>query len=135
MKILIENSNLTKDNLKVLYQHCLEEALVGKWVVGKMVADTLYIGRLRIDLITDISKGERIFIVEIYVNSIDLLLEYEQGSDCVLLGNINFHIEELVSKKRFKKELKRCVEELIKIASKNPIADVITLINEKVEEW
>lgn len=100
-----------------------------------MVVDTLYIGRLRIDLITDISKGKRIFLVEIYVNSIDLLLEYEQGSDCVLLGNINFHIEELVSKKRFKKELKRCVEGLIKIASKNPIADVITLINEKVEEW
>lgn len=36
MKQLIENSNLTKDNLKVLYKHCLEEALVGKWVVGKM---------------------------------------------------------------------------------------------------
>lgn len=30
MKQLIENSNLTKDNLKVLYKHCLEEALVGK---------------------------------------------------------------------------------------------------------
>ena len=26
MKTLIENSNLTKDNLKVLYKHCLEEA-------------------------------------------------------------------------------------------------------------
>lgn len=135
MKQLIENSNLTKDNLKVLYQHCLEEALVGNWVVGKMVADTLYIGRLRIGLITSISKGERIFLVKIYANSIDTLIKNKQDGECILLGNINFHIEELVSKKRFKKELKRCVEGLIKIASKDPIADVITLIYAEMEEW
>lgn len=135
MKILIENSNLTKDNLKVLYKHCLEEALVGNWVMGKMIADTLYIGRLRISLITGISKGERIFLVKIYANSIDTLIEYKQDGECILLGNINFHIEELISKKRFKKELKRCVEGLIKIADKSSIADVITLINAEIEEW
>ena len=135
MKTLFENSNLTKDNLKVLYQHCLEEALVGKWVSGKMLADTLCIGKLHIELLTDTFKGERIFLVEVYANSVDTLFKHAIGDKCVLLGNSNFHIEELISKKRFKKELKRCIEELIKMASKSSIADTETLLNAEIEEW
>lgn len=134
MKKLYENSTLNKDSLKVLYQHCLEEAITGKWVLGKVV-DTFYIGRIQFEVQTDTFKSERVFLIEMYANGIDTVYTSAIDGDHILLGGTFFHLEELISKKRFKKELKRCVEVLIKAASESLIADTETLLNDEIEEW
>lgn len=145
MKQLIENSTLTKKHLKKLYKRVLKfalaedfcaEELVGKVYVGKLCFDIM-IECTYSDIYTARGRGltARLY-AQLYAGGIDTGYGYTSTLypyDYVDEADID--MSEVYTKKKFKKRLTGCIEELI---GRNRVylnTDLKELAKEEVEEW
>lgn len=113
MKILIENSTLTKKYLKKLYKRVLKFALAEDFYTGGLVVGKVYIGKLCFDIMIESTYSD----IYDYVDEADI------------------DMSEVYTKKKFKKRLIGCIEELIGCGRVYPNADLKKLAEEELREW
>lgn len=141
MKQLIENSTLTKKHLKKLYKRVLKialaedfcaEELVGKVYIGKLCFDIM-IESTYSDIYTARGRGltARLY-VQLYAGGIDTGYGYTPYD---YVDEVDIDMSKVYTKKKFKKRLIRCIEELIGCDRVYLNADLKELAKEEVEEW
>lgn len=137
MKILIENSTLTKKYLKKLYKRVLKFALAEDFYTGGLVVGKVYIGKLCFDIMIESTYSDiytargrgltaRLY-VQLYAGGIDTGYDYVDEAD--------IDISEVYTKKKFKKRLIGCIEGLIGCGRVYPNADLKKLAEEELREW
>lgn len=146
MKILIENSTLTKKYLKKLYKRVLKFALAEDFYTGGLVVGKVYIGKLCFDIMIESTYSDiytargrgltaRLY-VQLYAGGIDTGYGYTSTLypyDYVDEADID--MSEVYTKKKFKKRLIGCIEGLIGCGKVYPNVDLKELAEEEVEEW
>lgn len=146
MKILIENSTLTKKYLKKLYKRVLKFALAEDFYTGGLVVGKVYIGKLCFDIMIESTYSDiytargrgltaRLY-VQLYAGGIDT----GYGNTSILypydyVDEADIDISEVYTKKKFKKRLIGCIEELIGCGRVYSNADLKELAEEELREW
>lgn len=146
MKILIENSTLTKKYLKKLYKRVLKFALAEDFYTGGLVVGKVYIGKLCFDIMIESTYSDiytargrgltaRLY-VQLYAGGIDTGYGYTSKIypyDYVDEADID--ISEVYTKKKFKKRLIGCIEGLIGCGKVYLNTDLKELAEEELREW
>lgn len=145
MKTLIENSTLTKKHLKKLYKRVLKfalaedfcaEELVGKVYIGKLCFNIM-IESTYSDIYTARGRGltARLY-VQLYAGGIGTGYGYTSTLyPYDYVDEVDIDMSKVYTKKKFKKRLIRCIEELIGCDRVYLNADLKELAKEEVEEW
>lgn len=144
MKQLIENSTLTKKHLKKLYKRVLKfalaedfcaEELVGKVYIGKLCFDIM-IESTYSDIYTARGRGltARLY-VQLYAGGIDISISTSTLYPYDYVDEVDIDMSKVYTKKKFKKRLIGCIEELIGCDRVYPNVDLKKLAEEEVEEW
>lgn len=146
MKILIENSTLTKKYLKKLYKRVLKFALAEDFYTGGLVVGKVYIGKLCFDIMIESTYSDiytargrgltaRLY-VQLYAGGIDtgygytsILYPYDY------VDEVDIDMSKVYTKKKFKKRLIGCIEELIGCDKVYPNTDLKELAEEELREW
>ena len=126
-------TTLTKSDFKELYQNALRKAIAKQYFSDELVS-RFYIGKVCFEIYTSYKGRERVFEVRMLVNERDTLVD-TSDMYTIFVGAWNLSIEELQTKKRFKREIKRGIGLLINVNLDSSIADIPTLLNAEVEEW
>lgn len=146
MKILIENSTLTKRYLKKLYKRVLKFALAEDFYTGGLVVGKVYIGKLCFDIMIESTYSDiytargrgltaRLY-VQLYAGGIDTGYGYTSiiyPYDYVDEADID--MSEVYTKKKFKKRLIGCIEGLIGCGKVYSNTDLKELAEEELREW
>lgn len=146
MKILIENSTLTKKYLKKLYKRVLKFALAEDFYTGGLVVGKVYVGKLCFDIMIESTYSDiytargrgltaRLY-VQLYAGGIDTGYGYTSTLypyDYVDEADID--ISEVYTKKKFKKRLIGCIEGLIGCGKVYLNTDLKELAEEELREW
>lgn len=146
MKQLIENSTLTKKYLKKLYKRVLKFALAEDFYTGGLVVGKVYIGKLCFDIMIESTYSDiytargrgltaRLY-VQLYAGGIDtgygytsILYPYDYVDEA------DIDMSEVYTKKKFKKRLIGCIEELIGCGKVYSNTDLKELAEEELREW
>lgn len=146
MKILIENSTLTKKYLKKLYKRVLKFALAEDFYTGGLVVGKVYVRKLCFDIMIESTYSDiytargrgltaRLY-VQLYAGGIDTGYGYTSTLypyDYVDEADID--ISEVYTKKKFKKRLIGCIEGLIGCGKVYLNTDLKELAEEELREW
>lgn len=142
MKILIENSTLTKKYLKKLYKRVLKFALAEDFYTGGLVVGKVYIGKLCFDIMIESTYSDiytargrgltaRLY-VQLYAGGIDTGYGYTPYD---YVDEVDIDMSKVYTKKKFKKRLIGCIEELIGCGRVYQNADLKKLAEEELREW
>ena len=146
MKQLIENSTLTKKYLKKLYKRVLKFALAEDFYTGELVVGKVYIGKLCFNIMIESTYSDiytargrgltaRLY-VQLYAGGIDIGYGYTSTLyPYDYVDEVDIDMSKVYTKKKFKKRLIRCIEELIGCDRVYLNADLKELAKEEVEEW
>lgn len=146
MKQLIENSTLTKKHLKKLYKRVLKFALAEDFYTGELVVGKVYIGKLCFNIMIESTYSDiytargrgltaRLY-VQLYAGGIDTGYGYTPTLyPYDYVDEVDIDMSKVYTKKKFKKRLIRCIEELIGCDRVYLNTDLKELAKEEVEEW